>query len=126
MKLRIQGNSIRLRLGPREIERLLREGTIEESVAFGPVPAQRLAYSLHAADVKTVSAVFENNCLAVRLPRRQLQQWAASEQVGIQATQAVDGNAVLSILIEKDFECLDKAHAPARDDVFGNPNSRHA
>src|ERR1700733_6761350 len=124
MKLRIQGNSIRLRVGPREIQRLMREGALEESTSFG-LSAQRFTYSLQIADNESIKAAFENNRLTVRLPRAQLHHWATTDQVGIQATQRVEGEEVLTILVEKDFECLDKAHASACADVFGNPNSTH-
>lgn len=121
MKLRIQANSIRLRLGPRELQRLVREGQVEESTSFGPAPAQRFSYALQTSQSAQLQATFENGRLSVRLPRALLDRWAASDQVGIEATQPVADGAILTILLEKDFECLDQSHASAGDDVFGHP-----
>ncbi len=126
MKLRIQGNSVRLRLGPRELDRLIRQRSIEESTSFGPPPSQRLTYSLQAAEIPSAHVAFENGRLTVRLPIAQVDRWVSSDQVGIEATQPASDGAVLTILVEKDFECLDKTHATARDDVFGHPHSPRA
>ena len=50
MKLRIQGNSLRLRVSPSEMTRLLEAGRIEETIHFAHGGDARLTYALeHAA-----------------------------------------------------------------------------
>jgi hypothetical protein len=49
MKLRIKGNSMRLRVSPSEMKRLLSDGRIEEIIRFGSEPDAKLTYALEQA-----------------------------------------------------------------------------
>jgi hypothetical protein len=46
MKLRLKGNSVRVRLDRRDIERLIDHGRIEDAVRFGPALA--FSYAVEA------------------------------------------------------------------------------
>lgn len=116
MKLRIRGNSIRLRLGQSEVRRLNTDGLVEESVNFGILPAEHLTYALIASADAKVSARFAEGRIAVSVPKDIIRQWAGSDQVGIEANQAE-----LRILIEKDFECVDGGAGEPQDDAFPSP-----
>jgi hypothetical protein len=71
MKLRIGGNSIRLRLGQSEVRRLALDGTIEEYTAFGPSIEHRLGYALCASRTEAnVSASFADQRIIVRVPAK--------------------------------------------------------
>jgi hypothetical protein len=98
MKLRISGNSVRLRLKPSEVAQLAYAGLVEDRVEFAPDSV--LVYSLQASPRSAVPTA----C-----------RWAASNDVSIEAQQDV-----LSILIEKDFRCAHKEEA-SDTDVFPNP-----
>ncbi len=52
MKLRIKGNSLRLRVSPSEMERLLSAGRIEEIIHFAQEPDAKLTYALEQAASK--------------------------------------------------------------------------
>jgi len=122
MKLRIRGNSLRLRLGPSEVARLATAGRIEEAVAFGP--GQPLVYALEASgDATEPRASFADNVLLVRLPRAAVETWARTEQVGIAGEQPLGGDVsqgTLRLLVEKDFECLDRAPEEG-EEAFPHP-----
>ena len=118
MKLRLKGNSIRLRLTRRELGQLASEGAVEESVEFGK-SGRKFVYALEAArEVDTIRAEYEDDRLLVIVPARQACQWADSEEVGIQTD--IDG---LHVLVEKDFACLKPRQGEDEADMFPNPNS---
>ena len=48
-------------------------------------------------------------------------KWTVGNDVGIEAAIDTGGNGKLSVLIEKDFECVDHPDDPDRADAFPNP-----
>jgi hypothetical protein len=124
MKLRIKGNSIRLRLGRSEVQRLSDGGIIEEFTIFGLSEELRFAYELCACPIAAdVTASFANQRMVVRVPDDLVEQWATTDQIGISAIQRVGEHDELRILIEKDFECLELASAESQEDAFPQPCS---
>jgi hypothetical protein len=122
MKLRIKGNSIRLRLGQSEVRRLAIDGVVEESTFFGPSKQECFAYALCASpDVSVMSARFADRRLMIRVPSAMIYQWATTDQVGIQTLQRSGSDDGLLILIEKDFECIDAPPGESKEDAFPNP-----
>ena len=118
MKLRLQGNSLRLRLRQGEVRRLVENGSVEERTEFKPVG---FVYALSVADAETVSASFEANRIVVSVPRAVAREWATSDQVGIEASQRTPSGDVLRLLVEKDFECIDAPPGESQEDAFPNP-----
>ncbi len=122
MKLRIRGNSIRLRLRQSEVRRLAVEGAIEETTNFGPSAEQRLEYAIRVApDGRDVDATLVWGRLLVRIPHMVLHEWASTEQVGIEAVQRFRGAEELRILVEKDFECIEAPAGESQEDAFPRP-----
>jgi hypothetical protein len=122
MKLRIKGNSIRLRLGRSEVRRLATDGIVEESTAFGPSKQECFAYAICASPGASVlGASFVEGRLVVRVPSGMIHEWAATGRVGIDAVQRAGGEDELLILIEKDFECIDGPSGESQEDAFPNP-----
>ena len=121
MKLRIKGNSIRLRLGQSEVRRLLDQGIVEESTIFDLSGQRRLDYVLCTGpNLLAVTASFENGRIVVRMPSALMRQWAETEQVGVESIQVGSDGGALKILIEKDFECVDATDEP-QEDAFPHP-----
>jgi hypothetical protein len=122
MKLRIKGNSIRLRLGQSEVRRLSIDGTVEESTAFGPSDEQRFVYALCASSEESgVSASFADRRMLIRVPESVIHRWMTTDQISIDALQRTGSGDELRILIEKDFECLEAPADESQEDAFPNP-----
>jgi hypothetical protein len=115
VKLRLQGNSVRLRLSRSEVERLRENGLIEESVDCGP--GELLAYRLQRTlEQGPVGAAFRQGIVTVSVSTQTAQAWAGSDDVGIYAQ-----SGALSISIEKDFRCLTRPLDLQEPDAYPHP-----
>src|SRR4051812_3777746 len=75
MKLRIKGNSIRLRLGQAEVRRLAIDGAVEEFTMFGPSDKQLFGYALCASLGQSgVTATFADSRMTVCVPVRMIHE----------------------------------------------------
>jgi len=121
VKLRIHGNSLRLRLNRSDVERLRETGICTESLRFGP--GSQLSYMLEASPQATLIEVeYGENCIRVVLPRDMAQAWVGSDQISLCRERAEPGRP--SLLIEKDFQCLHrKETANDEADAFSNPSA---
>jgi hypothetical protein len=127
MKLRIRGNSIRLRLTQGEVARFADGGLVEEAVEFGGREDQRFVYALSAStEIDSVSAVLENNRIAVLVPQSQAADWAKTNQISIRVEQSLGAEKALQILIEKDFACLEDRPGEDDSDAFPHPQTGKA
>ena len=121
MKLRIKGNSLRLRISPSEMSRLLETGRIEETIHFVPDPNARLTYALeHNADAKSMCVRYRPQELTVVISSGDMRQWASGPDVGLYGETSTS-TGTLQLAIEKDFACLDKSDVENAD-TFPNPN----
>jgi hypothetical protein len=119
MKLRIQGNSLRLRLSQSEVSQFSKTGFVEDSVQFAP--SVSFAYTLESSSsIPAPRASFQNGWLKFQVPAAVGIEWFTTDRVGISADQPLESGKHLSILIEKDFQCLhgDEARDP---DAYPNP-----
>ena len=99
MKLRLKGNSVRLRLTPSDITALCDHGVVEESADFGG--GDLLTYWLQSADSPgPVRATFSNGTVAVIVSAETVRKWADSDEVGIYAQ-----SGALAVSVEKDLRC---------------------
>jgi hypothetical protein len=120
LKLRIQGNSIRLRLSRSEVGLVQRQGRIGAAVCFpGGATFEYFLETSAASD--RVEARLAGACLTVSLPEAAVRQWASTEQVSIAAEQPLGQNDKLSILVEKDFACLKPREDEDESDMFPHP-----
>ena len=110
MKLRIGGNSLRLRLLRSEVE-LLRAGQrLEETLRFSADAT--LTYVLtNLADSKAIRVDFTGREILVAIPEERVQAWATTEEVGIYDRIDAGAGCTLELLVEKDFACLDRSEA---------------
>ncbi len=121
MKIRIKGDSLRLRLNQSDLRKLETDANCQDSIRFSR--SQSLTYTLQVAEVRTVVATFLDDEVIVKIPHDIAKDWISTEQVGISALQEIDRQAELSILIEKDFNCLIPREAGEDEDTFPNPLS---
>ena len=119
MKLRLQFNSIRLRLKRSEVDQLANTGRVEEKIILGQ--STTFLYVLETCtSVSSPQSHLAADSLVVQLPPALVTQWANSDQVGIEGRQATGSEASLQILVEKDFACLDRTEED-NFDTFPNP-----
>ncbi|MFN3393989.1 MAG: DUF7009 family protein [Candidatus Thermochlorobacter sp.] len=124
MKLRIKGNSIRLRLSQSEVRRIAEEGRVEEVVEFGMLPHQRLCYAMQSdAEAADIFATYENCAITVFIPEQMVRNWATSAQVGLEKEQIIGGGKTLKLLIEKDFQCLTARTDEDESDNYPHPDA---
>ena len=120
MKLRINGDSLRLRLSQREVEEFSSEGKTTDSICFG---GTTLNYELRKAD--SFSSKFSDQKIVIEVPSDIGAKWAISDQVAIEKTISVGDGGNLSILVEKDFKCLTDRPNEDESDLFENPMNKH-
>ena len=123
MKLRLRENSIRLRLLRSEVSDLRKNGSSAEIITFGKTRA--LTYRVEISDAaETISARFQNDEITVEIPRAEAIQWIDTEQTGLQSVQQTGGEKPLSILIEKDFVCVERPADTDNLDAFPHPKMK--
>jgi hypothetical protein len=117
MKLRMQRNSIRLRLNQADVGQFSKTGYVEESVEVAP--GAKFSYVLESSSaIAGPEANYKDGELRVRIPTKSGMDWAMGEDVGISGEQPLGPGKSLSILIEKDFQCL---HGEVDPKAFRNP-----
>jgi len=124
MKLRIRGDSIRLRLKRGEVDQLAAGTSIVEETHF---PGAILTYRLDVSENGSIAATFDNGSLAVSLPNPIVLAWANTDEVSLHAEQELSGTSCLSLLIEKDFKCLEPGHhrdCEDDEDTFPHPSGQ--
>jgi hypothetical protein len=123
MKLRIRGNSLRLRLTRREVAHIGEGLRVEEAIEFGAEPDQRLTYALEASNAVTcITAHFRDNQITVYLPMNLAKEWAVTDTISLRDEQALpQGGTTLKLLVEKDFACLTDRRGTDDEDTFSHP-----
>jgi hypothetical protein len=124
MKLRIRGNTLRLRLTRTEVEHLIESGTVAEAIGFGPSANDRFEYILELFEKPgETTAELHQNRIVIGVSRSTAEAWAVSEQEGIEAYRDIGGGDRLRILIEKDLACLKPREGEDESDSYPNPNA---
>ncbi len=124
MKLRIRGDTIRLRLKRGEVDQIAAGTSIVEETHF---PDSVLTYRLDVSENRDMSASFDNGSLVISLPKSTVSDWAATDEVSLDAEQKLSGTGSLSLLIEKDFSCLEPGHhrdCEDDEDTFPHPSTQ--
>lgn len=122
VKLRLRDNSIRFRLSQGEVQTLQEEGLVKAHTDFPGDRDFHYVVESTPASVKPL-AFFSDRVLTVRLPDTTVRRWATSDEVSIRAEQLLDGGEVLSILVEKDFRCLQPREGEDEADLFPHPSA---
>ena len=120
MKLRIKGNSLRIRLNKTEVNLISTTGYLEEETLFGN---NRFVYALQQIDEgNALKAALEENKMIMFVPASLIKDWPQNNIVGFEANIPLAGGKTLYLLLEKDFVCLDETTEDQRDN-YENPNS---
>lgn len=121
MKLRIKGDSLRLRLTQAEVNELAAHGVVADCVRFGG--GAQLFYRLtRDRQTQALTAGYSDGVIDVRLPEQVALDWCRSNEVTLTGTQPAAADAELRIVVEKDFACLTAREGEDESDNFPNPN----
>jgi len=113
MKIRILNNTIRYRLTRSEVTTLGETGMIEAQTSF---TGNSLHYAIEQYSEQQLRVTFKANRITLYMPKQMIDELQNSSQVGFE-----DTTGPVSILIEKDFVCLDN-RAEDQSDNYPNPN----
>ena len=115
MKIRIQSNSVRLRLSRTEVDQIGHGIAITESTQF---PSGEFRYILDVHDIgDEILSDYAEGILKISINRTVAGNWSSSQEVGLKS----NGQNPISILIEKDFQCLTE-RGEDESKLFPNPN----
>lgn len=118
MKLRIRGNSLRLRLTKGEVAALRDVGGVEETVHFSAT--SKLVYAIERSGGGALNARFDDSRILVQIPESIALDWCNTDRVGIEGT-----SGEVRVLVEKDWQCL----APRDEDdgdAYPHPENQGA
>ena len=121
MKLRIRGNTLRLRLSQSEVDLVGQGREVEESTSFPG--GGKLQYVLRQSSSKTSVVKInegDKSCINVIVDQNKAKEWAKSEEVGLFGTEPLVLGS-LELLIEKDFACLNPREGIEDSDSYPNP-----
>ncbi len=123
MKLRIRADTLRLRLTRGEVDRIARGEAVEESTHFpdGSV----LGYQLVPGELEAARQENTNSSqqIIVEIPAGPAAEWAScDDEVGFNGAEPFRVGP-LTVLIEKDFECLTPRQGEEELDTYPNPNA---
>jgi hypothetical protein len=121
MKLRLRGNSVRLRLDRRDIERLTDKGRVDDAIRFGPGLVFSYAVEAGPAPRGYPMAHYTDGHLTICIDPDDADEWLAGDHVGFDHQQPVEGG-VVRVLLEKDFACIDRPAGEEADDAYAFPN----
>ncbi len=119
MKLRILGDSLRLRLSQSEVKQFGETGRFVQAIRFG---GASLTYALeHGEGVSSLGASMDGSTITVRMPSSMARTWVETDQVTLKAEQSLGDDGALSLLIEKDFKCAIPRPGEENYDGFEHP-----
>jgi hypothetical protein len=126
MKLKIKGNSLRLRVTRSELARLGAGEHVVETSRLGPSPDSTLSFSLRSEEsAAEVTVNYRLGQIEVLVPTENMNAWCGNDEVGIYALLNVGNGESLEVSVEKDFACLDRT-AEDNEDTFANPHAGKA
>ena len=120
MKIRIKGNSVRYRLTRSEVETFCNTGHFAETTEFN---GQTFTYALAVSETKKhMDAEFLNDTITLIVPKETCKGWNVNDKVGFEHTLTLDNGNKLSLLVEKDFICMDRT-TEDQSDNYPNPRA---
>ena len=123
MKLRIRGNTFRLRLSQSEVDQIGRGQSVIETTTFPD--GSQLQYVMRTSDLQTnviKSGGALNTLIEVIVEKTVADRWVSSEEVGLYGARPLLVGA-LELLVEKDFACINPRDGVEDQDSFPNPSS---
>jgi len=122
VKLRIKGDSLRLRLSQGEMRTLAEQGEVTDRVSFpgGAALGYKVRNDRHNQEI---SATYKDNLIEILIPRALAERWCATDLVTLSATETISSGE-LRIVLEKDWACLAPREGEDESDNFPHPGPR--
>lgn len=110
MKLRIEDDTLRLRLSDAEVREFAATGRVVAAVHFGATADQQLTYALERTALadgpgSAVQVRYALGALTVLVPGALADAWTTTDQNGFSERVALADARHLRILVEKDLDC---------------------
>lgn len=119
MKLRLKGDTVRLRLTKSDIKNLKNHGLVNECTHIGNTIFN---YSLKKKKMtENLSASFEDNNLIIFISEKSVEELVQTNKVGVNELQQCESSADLYLLVEKDFKCLEDETPESQEDMYEHP-----
>lgn len=122
MKIRIQNNSLRLRLSKSDMAKLDESGIIISRSHISETTILKFELCVSASDNYDVR--FQDNSTVIEIPKSQKEYLLVENNVGFNFTFDNGQNDGLYILIEKDFQCLIPRDTDVASNLYPNPLSK--
>ncbi len=107
MKLRLNHNSIRLRVFQDDLDTFRTQGRVTAATHIGPSAA--VTYGLEVdSKAEQPHASLEGTTLMIRVPRALAEDWVTTDRVGFEAEQDAGDGRTVHLLVEKDIGCQHK------------------
>jgi len=121
MKLRINKQSIRLRLSQHDVELLRANNTISESLICGMKEENLFIYKLLLVAEGFSEVKVTQNKINIIISKNEIKDWLINDEL-VSFERSIDTSATpLSVLIERDFKCL-TPRSENEEGLFGHRN----
>jgi hypothetical protein len=121
VKLRIKGDSLRLRLSQGEMQALAERGEVEDRISFPGGAALR--YRLRVDNNNSViSASYVSSLIDILVPSSLAERWTGTDLVTLSASQPLAAGE-LRLVLEKDWACLAPREGEDDSDNFPHPEA---
>ena len=121
MKLRVREQSVRFRLSPEDVATLGQGDSLISVLSLGPNLS--LSYGLRVGDQELMAVEPKPSGVIIECPSGWIERLVHTDEVGFEGEIKLETGESLSVLIEKDFQCL----IPRGEDdgnTFPNPNAK--
>ena len=119
MKVRLSGNTIRYRLKEPEVGMFHETGTITEVIQFGIAESDHLKFTLSVDESADTFICYDHNECTIFISATLAKEWTTTDLVGFNAEVDTGKGKMISILVEKDFKCMDGRE---EDNIGSYPN----
>ena len=117
MKLRIDDQSLRLRLSASDVAALEESGKVDLETAFSSEVVLTVRLKTTGADC--IGASFGDGLITVELPETYVRGWGQSDRVGFEEVQPTGTGDTLRIVVEKDLDCRHGSRSSAGSEQRG-------
>ena len=115
MKLRLEDNTLRLRLSEAEVQTFAATGHVAAATHFSPNPGQQLSYALERRAAPTPAHEmtgpemptlrYAPGQITVLVPAALADEWTGTSRNGFSGEISITETQKLRILVEKDLDC---------------------